>query len=56
MYREFATILRREFLKWARVPIWAGGAVVIPFLYLVLFGQAFDLGRLFPVGSGDTAL
>ncbi len=51
MYREFVTVLRREYLKWARVPIWVASSFVIPVLYLVLFGQAFDLDRLFPAGA-----
>jgi ABC-2 type transport system permease protein len=50
MYREFAAVVRREFLKWTRVPIWVAGSFLIPVLYLVLFGQAFDLNRLFPAG------
>jgi len=52
MYREFVTVLRRELLKFVRVPIWIAAAFVIPVLYLVLFGQAFDLGALFPSGAG----
>lgn len=55
MFREFTTILRRELLKWVRVPLWAGGAILVPFLYLILFGQAFNLGRLFPAGVGSVA-
>ena len=56
MYREFATVLRREFLKWVRVPSWVAGFVIIPFLYLALFGQAFNLDTLFPAGTGTLAL
>ncbi len=51
MYREFLTVLRREALKWVRVPIWVASYFVVPILYLLLFGQAFDLGRLFPPGA-----
>jgi len=50
MYREFVTVLRREYLKWVRVPIWVASVFIVPVLYLVLFGQAFDLNRLFPPG------
>jgi ABC-2 type transport system permease protein len=50
MLREFLTVLRREWLKWMRVPIWAASLFIVPFLYLVLFGQAFDLNLLFPPG------
>jgi ABC-2 type transport system permease protein len=55
MYREFVTVLRREYLKWARVPIWVASVFIVPVLYLVLFGQAFDLGRLFPAGTDGSA-
>ena len=51
MYRELVTVLRREYLKWVRVPIWVASFFVVPLLYLLLFGQAFDLGRLFPAGA-----
>ncbi len=52
MYREFVTVLRREYLKFVRVPIWIAAAFVTPILYLVLFGQAFNLDALFPSGAG----
>jgi ABC-2 type transport system permease protein len=48
MYREFVTVVRREYLRWVRVPIWVASSFVVPVLYLVLFGQAFDLNNLFP--------
>jgi ABC-2 type transport system permease protein len=54
MYREFVTVLRREFLKFVRVPIWIGAAFVTPILYLLLFGQAFNLNALFPAGPAGT--
>jgi ABC-2 type transport system permease protein len=50
MYREFVSVLRREYLRWARVPIWVASYFVIPVLYLMLFGQAFNLNNLFPSG------
>jgi ABC-2 type transport system permease protein len=50
MWREFVTVLRREYLRWVRVPIWVASAFIIPVLYLVLFGQAFNLNSLFPSG------
>ena len=55
MIREYVTVLRREGLKWARVPIWVASYFVVPILYLVLFGQAFDLGKLFPSGVGGSS-
>jgi ABC-2 type transport system permease protein len=50
MYREFATVFTRELRRFTREPIWIGAAVITPILYLVLFGQAFDLSRLVPPG------
>jgi len=55
MYREFVTVVRREYLKWVRVPIWVAAVFIIPVLYLALFGQAFNLGRLFPTGTDGAA-
>lgn len=54
MIREYLTVVRREALKWVRVPIWVASYFVVPILYLVLFGQAFDLDRLFPAGAGGS--
>jgi ABC-2 type transport system permease protein len=57
MYREFATVVRREAIKFVREPIWVASVFVIPVLWLMLFGQAFDLDRLFPAGpAGDAAV
>ena len=56
MWREFATVVRREYLKWVRVPIWVGAYFLIPFVYLILFGQAFNLDKLFPSGSAAAPL
>jgi ABC-2 type transport system permease protein len=50
MYREFVTVLHREWLRWKREPIWVASAFIFPIIYLALFGQAFDLNRLFPAG------
>jgi ABC-2 type transport system permease protein len=54
MYREFAAVVRREYLRWARVPMWVAAAFVVPIVYLVLFGQAFNLTALFPSGAGGS--
>ena len=50
MIRELAALTRRELLRLARNPQAIATALLLPILYLVLFGQAFNLGRLFPPG------
>ena len=52
MYRELAALVRREALRYVRVPIWIFSSLLIPLLYLILFGQGFNLGKLFPTGGG----
>ncbi len=51
MLREFRSVVRREYLRWVRVPIWVASFFVVPILYLALFGQAFNLDALFPSGA-----
>ncbi|HTT35929.1 MAG TPA: ABC transporter permease [Thermoplasmata archaeon] len=48
MYREVVSLMRREYLRWIRAPTWVISGLMSPILYLVLFGQAFDLGKLIP--------
>ena len=43
MYRELGSLLRREFLRYIRTPIWIGTSLVLPILYLILFGQGFSI-------------
>jgi ABC-2 type transport system permease protein len=56
MYRETVSLLRREYLRWIRAPFWLISGLLTPILYLVLFGQAFDLSKLIPPGFGGTFL
>lgn len=51
MYREVVSLLRREYLRWIRAPTWVISGLLSPILYLILFGQAFDLGKLVPAGT-----
>lgn len=44
-----ASLIRREYLRWIRAPTWVISGLMSPILYLVLFGQAFDLSKL--IGS-----
>ena len=45
MIRELAALTRRELLRLARNPGAIATSLLLPILYLVLFGQAFDLQR-----------
>ena len=44
MYRELGALLRREFLRWWRTPVWILSSLLVPVLYLILFGQGFGQG------------
>lgn len=48
MMRELSALLRREFLRYIRVPIWIGTSLAVPILYLILFGQGFNQIRCIP--------
>lgn len=49
------SLVRREYLRWIRAPTWVISGLMSPILYLLLFGQAFDLGKFLgtsaPVGA-----
>jgi ABC-2 type transport system permease protein len=45
------SLIRREFLRWIRAPTWVISGLMSPILYLLLFGQAFNLGKLLPPGT-----
>lgn len=42
MLRELFALLRREFLRYIRTPVWIATSLIIPVLYLILFGQGFQ--------------
>ncbi len=50
------SLLRREYLRWIRAPTWVISGLMSPILYLLLFGQAFDLGKLLPPGTPASVL
>jgi ABC-2 type transport system permease protein len=56
MYRQAYSLIRREYLRWIRAPAWVISGLLSPILYLLLFGQAFDLGKLVPPGVGAGVL
>ncbi len=45
------SLIRREYIRWIRAPTWVISGLLSPILYLILFGQAFDLGKLLPPGT-----
>jgi len=55
MLREFVALTRREFLKLARNPQAIFTSLLLPLLYLLLFGQGFNINPLaFPRPPGET--
>lgn len=46
--REFLALTKRELIKWIRAPIGIVSSLMLPFFYLLLFGQALNLGKLVP--------
>jgi ABC-2 type transport system permease protein len=56
MMLPVTSLVRREYLRWIRAPTWVISGLMSPILYLLLFGQAFDLGKLLPPGTPASAL
>jgi len=50
MIRETAALTKRELLRLARNPQAIATSLLLPILYLLLFGQGFNLGRLLSLG------
>jgi ABC-2 type transport system permease protein len=51
MFLPGLSLVRREYLRWIRAPTWVISGLMSPILYLLLFGQAFDLAKLLPAGT-----
>ncbi len=56
MIRELGALTRRELLRLARNPQAIATSLLLPILYLLLFGQAFNLGALFTSEPGGAQL
>ena len=56
MFLPALSLVRREYLRWIRAPTWVISGLMSPILYLLLFGQAFNLGKLLPPGTPAGAL
>ncbi|MCI4335026.1 MAG: ABC transporter permease [Thermoplasmata archaeon] len=44
--RAFTALTRRELLRWFRTPAAIVSSLLMPFFYLLLFGQALNIGKL----------
>ena len=49
---EVGSVVKRLFIKWKRSPMFMIGGLLSPLLYLLLFGQAFNLSALIPGSKG----
>ena len=56
MIRELGALTRRELLRLARNPQAIATSLLLPILYLLLFGQAFNLGSIFSSEPGGAQL
>lgn len=56
MFVELFALIRREYLRWVRAPMWIVAGLMTPILYLLLFGQAFNLGALVGNAPGGSLL
>ena len=54
MLQGLSALIQRRFVRWFRAPTWIVAGLLTPILYLLLFGQAFNLGRI-ASGSALTA-
>jgi ABC-2 type transport system permease protein len=55
VYRDLMALIRRELLIWVRSPIGIITSLVFPIMYLALFGQALNLGKLLQLGGPQPA-
>jgi ABC-2 type transport system permease protein len=51
MYRSLFALIRRELLIWLRSPTGIISSLIFPIMYLALFGQALNLGKLLNVAG-----
>ncbi|MCI4344345.1 MAG: ABC transporter permease [Thermoplasmata archaeon] len=51
MYRDLMALIRRELLIWIRSPTGIISSLIFPIMYLALFGQALNLGKLLQLGG-----
>ncbi len=54
--RAYRALTVRELKRWIRTPTAIAASIMTPFFYLLLFGQAFNLGKLIPSGPTPETL
>lgn len=57
--RAFLALTRRELLRWVRTPAAIISSLMMPFFYLLLFGQALNLGKIIaaePIPASQVAV
>lgn len=52
--RAFFALVDRDLRSWVRTPAAIVSSLLLPFLYLLLFGQAFNITKLIPSGAGGS--
>jgi ABC-2 type transport system permease protein len=53
--RAFGALIRRELIRWSRARIAIYSGLIMPLVYLLLFGQALNLGKLIPIPPGESS-
>lgn len=54
--RAFQALTIRELKRWIRTPTAIIASIMTPFFYLLLFGQAFNIGKFLPSGNNPAVL
>jgi ABC-2 type transport system permease protein len=49
--RQFVALTQRELIKWLRAPTGIISSLMLPFFYLLLFGQALNIGKILSIGG-----
>lgn len=49
--RQFVALTQRELLKWLRAPTGIISSLMLPFFYLLLFGQSLNIGKILSLGG-----
>ena len=55
-FRAFSALTGRELRRWVRTPTAIIASVMTPFFYLILFGQAFNIGKFLSAGPASETL
>ncbi|MCI4328433.1 MAG: ABC transporter permease [Thermoplasmata archaeon] len=53
--REFVALTQRELIRWVRAPAGIISSLLLPFFYLLLFGQSLNIGKILNVAQVPAA-